>query len=189
MATTGINNAFRHVHRDRVDRFFLRMNRREIAMVSRVMHRSKGRSLSVLQRAINTLCNGWIYLPLAVWLILQREWRLMIVAALGTTISFLLYYLTKPVLARIRPCNFATGLSTGLQYLDQYSFPSGHCMTMSVVSVLICWQHHAAIPALIAMILLVSWARVAAAHHYPSDLVAGIAIGLSVGLILARELL
>ena len=189
MDTAGIDNTFRHVHRARVDRFFLRMNHREIPIVSRIMRHSEGTSLSLLQRFTNTLCNGWIYVPLALWMIWQREWRLVIVASFGTGISFFLYYSTKPKLARVRPCNFAASLTTRMRYLDQYSFPSGHCMTMSVVSVLLCWQHHAAIPALIAMMLLVSWARVAAAHHYPSDLAAGIVIGLCVGLTLAVLLL
>jgi len=62
-------------------------------------------------------------------------------------------------------------------------------MTLSVVGVLLCWQHHAAIPLLTAMVLLLSWARIAAAHHYPTDLIAGIAVGLFVGVPVAAVLL
>jgi undecaprenyl-diphosphatase len=62
-------------------------------------------------------------------------------------------------------------------------------MTLSVISVFLCWQHHAAILPLTAMILLLGWARIAAAHHYPSDLVAGIALGMCVGVPVAVVLL
>jgi undecaprenyl-diphosphatase len=165
------------------------MNHREISIVSSVMRHSQRRPLSALLRATNRLCNGWIYLPLLLWLLLQREWRLLLVASLGTVVSFLLYFSAKPRFARMRPCHFAESLSTSTQYLDLYSFPSGHCMTLSMVSVLLCWQHHAAIPLLAGMVLLLSWARIAAAHHYPTDLIAGIAMGLFVGVPVAAVLL
>lgn len=189
MARTSIGNASRQVIRTKLDSLFLRMNRKEISIVSSVMRHSQPRALSALLRTTNRLCNGWIYLPLVFWLLLLREWRLMLVASLGTAVSFLLYFSTKPRFARMRPCHFAESLSTETRYLDLYSFPSGHCMTMSVVSVLLCWQHHAAIPLLAAMVLLLSWARIAAAHHYPTDLIAGIAVGVCVGVPVAAALL
>jgi undecaprenyl-diphosphatase len=189
MAPTSATNALQKVCPTRVDRLFLRMNSKEISMVSSVMRHSQRRPLAALLRATNRLANGWIYLPLLFWLLLEREWRLLLVACLGTAVSFLFYFSTKPRLARMRPCHFAESLSTGTQYLDLYSFPSGHCMTLSVISVFLCWQHHAAILPLTAMVLLLAWARIAAAHHYPSDLVAGIAVGLCVGVPVAVVLL
>jgi len=189
MALTSIGNATQPVIRARVDQLFLRMNRKEISIVSSVIRHSQPRALSALLRTTNYLCNGWIYIPLLLGLMLLREWRLMLVASLGTAVSFLMYYAIKPRFARMRPCHFAENLSTGTRYLDLYSFPSGHCMTMTVVSVLLCWQHHAAIPVVTAMVLLLSWARIAAAHHYPSDLIAGIAVGVGVGVPVAAVLL
>ena len=156
MARTSIGNAHREVIRAKVDQIFLRMNRREIGIVSSVIRHSQPRALSAVLRTTNRLCDGWIYLLFVLWLSLQREWRLMLVAGLGTAVSFVLYFSTKPRFARMRPCHFAESLSTETRYLDLYSFPSGHCMTMSVVSVLLCWQHHAAIPPLAAMMFLLS---------------------------------
>jgi undecaprenyl-diphosphatase len=189
MDQSSIGNPSQSAYRAKVDRMFLRMNRREISIVSRVIRNSQRRPLSALLRATNRMGDGWIYLPLLFWLLLERQWRLMMVASLGTAVSFLLYFSTKPRFARMRPCDFAKGLSNGTRYLDRYSFPSGHCMTLSVVGVLLCWQHHDAIPLLAAMVLLLSWARIAAAHHYPTDLIAGIAVGLCVGVPVAAVLL
>jgi undecaprenyl-diphosphatase len=189
MAQTSNGSAHQNVYRAQVDRLFLRMNRREISIVSSVMRHSQPRAVSALLKATNRLCDGWIYLPIVCLLLLMGEWRLMLVAALGAAVSFLLYFSAKPRFARTRPCHFAENLSTGMRCLDRYSFPSGHCMTLSVVGVLLCWQHHAAIPLLTAMVLLLSWARIAAAHHYPTDLIAGIAVGLFVGVPVAAVLL
>jgi undecaprenyl-diphosphatase len=189
MARTNIGNASPQVLRAKVDWLFLRLNAREISIVSSVIRRSQPRPLSMVLRMTNRLGNGWIYVPLALWLMVEREWRLLLVGALGTAVSFLFYFLAKPRFARMRPCHFSEGLSTATRYLDRYSFPSGHCMTMTVLSVLLCWQHHALIPVLATMVLLLSWARIAAAHHYPSDLVAGIAVGMFVGVPLAATLL
>jgi len=189
MDQTSIGEVPEKLYRTQMDSFFLRMNRREISIVSSVMRHSQPRALSAVLNATNRLCDGWIYLPILLWLMLLGVWRLMVVAALGAAVSFLLYFSAKPRIARMRPCHFAEHLSTGMRCLDQYSFPSGHCMTLSVVGVLLCWQHHSAIPVLAAMVLLLSWARIAVAHHYPTDLIAGIAVGLCVGVPMASVFL
>jgi undecaprenyl-diphosphatase len=62
-------------------------------------------------------------------------------------------------------------------------------MTLSVVGFLLCWQHHGAIPALTSGLLLLCWARVASGQHYPSDLIAGIGVGLFVATSVALWLL
>jgi undecaprenyl-diphosphatase len=51
------------------------------------------------------------------------------------------------------------------------------------------WQHHAIAPILFGAVILLCWARMATAHHYPSDLIAGIGIGVAVGVPIARTLL
>jgi undecaprenyl-diphosphatase len=189
MERTSIGEVPQKIYRAQVDRFFLRMNHREISIVSSVMRQSQPRPLFAVLNATNRLFDGWIYLPIALWLMLMGEWRLMVVAALGAAVSFLLYFSAKPWIARMRPCHFAEHLSIGKRYLDQYSFPSGHCMTLTVVGVLLCWQHHDAIPLLMAMVLLLSWARIAVAHHYPTDLIAGVTVGLCVGAAMAQVFL
>jgi len=175
--------------RDRVDRFFLLLNQREIAIVAAVMHRAQSRPLSLIAHITNTLCDGWIYGLLLLFLASLREWRLTMVAAIGVVISFSFYFATKPQFARIRPCNFDLSLQTKARCLDRYSFPSGHCMTFTAVAAVLCWQHHAIILPIACGLLLLSWARLAAAHHYPTDLIAGIGVGLSVGIPMAACLL
>jgi membrane-associated phospholipid phosphatase len=54
-------------------------------------------------------------------------------------------------------------------------------MTLTVHSVLLSRQYTEAIPFLLCAMILLCWARIAAAYHYPSDLIAGIGIGVAVG--------
>ncbi len=175
--------------RAQVDQVFLRLNHTEIPMVATVVSLSQPEPLRVLLRCTNFLSDGWSYSVLLLFLLFEKEWRLLLVASLAVVISFTFYFLTKPRLARVRPCHLAIGMAAQQHCLDEYSFPSGHCMTLTVLSVLLGWRHPAAIPILLGAVVLLCWARIAAAHHYPSDLVAGIGIGLAVGVPIARILL
>lgn len=175
--------------RAKIDRAFHRLNHIEIPVVAKVVSLSQPVALRKLLNATNFLTDGWIYFPLLLFLLIEKRWRLLCVSALGVAICFALYFLTKPSLARIRPCHLSAAIAGQPRCLDRYSFPSGHCMTLTVLGVLLSWQHRAAIPFLLSAVVLLCWARMASAHHYPSDLIAGIGIGLAVGVPLARILL
>ncbi len=175
--------------RAKIDGAFHRLNHSEIPVVAKVVNLSQAVPVRKLLSATNFLADGWIYFPLVLFLLLEKQWRLLCVSALAVTVCFALYFLVKPLLARVRPCHLSAAIAGQPRCLDQYSFPSGHCMTLTVLSVLLSWQYRAAIPFLLCAVVLLCWARMAAAYHYPSDLIAGIGIGLAVGVPLARILL
>jgi|SRR6187402_48222 len=181
MSQVNVEVTLSSTYRTKLDDLFLRMNQREVRVVAKLVQHSEPKPLLLTVNAINLLCNGWIYLPVGLYVIFLREWKLLAALVAGVTISHIFYGSTKPRFARIRPCNFSESIPSRSRCLDEYSFPSGHCMTLSVVSFLLCWQHHAAIPVLAIGLLLLCWARVASGQHYPSDLVAGIGVGYFVG--------
>jgi undecaprenyl-diphosphatase len=98
----------------------------------------------------------------------------------------------KFLVGRARPVLFDNGGSLHFQPFtagyDFNSFPSGHSTTMGAVAmVLMLWFPKARLP----VFLLCAFAaatRVAAGAHYPSDVVAGYALGLLWALFLARWL-
>jgi undecaprenyl-diphosphatase len=100
--------------------------------------------------------------------------------------------LAKVVIGRARPVLFDEGGALHFQPFtaaDVFnSFPSGHSATMGAVAmVLMLWFPKARIP----IFLLCAFAaatRVAARAHYPSDVVAGYAVGLLSALFVARWL-
>ena len=67
-----------------------------------------------------------------------------------------------------------------LQALDQHSFPSGHAMTLPAALVPLSMQFPQTMGLAFATCLLMAWARLASAHHYPSDVAVGTVLGFSV---------
>lgn len=102
------------------------------------------------------------------------------VAALNAAIIHLIYPILKKGFRRRRPYQMDFGLNSSLKTLDEYSFPSGHVMTLSgVLLPVILAIPAAALPAL-ALITAMGWSRVATAHHFPSDVLVGAVLGVVV---------
>jgi undecaprenyl-diphosphatase len=120
------------------------------------------------------LVAAWLGGPAAQWLV----WRLLI----GIGLLIVIIFLVKRRFKRARPEG-----EWGKFYrrTDPHSFPSGHAGRMAMMAVLAFGLG----PAWLGVVLLiwapaVALARVAMGVHYLSDVVAGAAIGIVVGLIL-----
>ena len=132
---------------------------------------------------LNILGDGWLYplLAIVVWWYYPKGFMAIIVATgLSAAAAHLIYPRIKRYVARPRPCEADPNVSSLWHTLDRYSFPSGHCMTITAVLFPVASAHPALfMPSTIAC-LAIAWARMAAAHHYPTDLIAGIAFGIAV---------
>ena len=88
-----------------------------------------------------------------------------------------IYTMLKRVFVRERPFITHDGIDRAGATLDRYSFPSGH--TLHAVS--FAWQASAHFPELAWVLLplagLIAASRVVLGLHYPSDVLAGAAIG------------
>ena len=98
----------------------------------------------------------------------------------------------KVLIGRARPVLFDEGGSLHFQPFsasyDLNSFPSGHSATMGAVAmVLMLWFPRARLP-IFLLCAFGAATRVAARAHYPSDVVAGYAVGLLSALFVARWL-
>lgn len=130
--------------------------------------------------AINVLGNGWIYLPLIVVIPLLGipfPLRVVLAALLATLVGHLFHYVLKRRIARLRPFEKDPSLSSLIRTLDKYSFPSGHCMTMTTVLIPLALAVPALTPFACAILAVLASCRMIAAHHYPSDVLAGIFLG------------
>jgi undecaprenyl-diphosphatase len=103
--------------------------------------------------------------------------RPAIVMALTGVLGLLIYTLLKRVFVRERPFITHTSIDMKAVPLDRYSFPSGH--TLHAVS--FAWQATAHFPelgwVLLPLAALIAGSRVVLGLHYPSDVLAGAAIG------------
>jgi undecaprenyl-diphosphatase len=92
----------------------------------------------------------------------------------------LLYRQLKHRLVRERPFISHSGIRLGAAPLDRYSFPSGHTLH-AVCFTQIAVNHVPELaPILVPFALLVAASRVVLGLHYPTDVLAGAAIGAAI---------
>ncbi len=76
-----------------------------------------------------------------------------------------------------------------IKTLDRLSFPSGHVMSLIAASIPVLIAFPAYWPGAAALWLAMGWSRIACAHHYPSDVLAGAAIGAGIAMPLSWSIL
>lgn len=95
--------------------------------------------------------------------------------------ALLLYRLLKRWTHRPRPYRSCPGVIAHVPPLDEFSFPSGHTLqAVSFTVVALAWYPPMA-PLLLGFTALVAASRVILGLHYPSDVLAAIAIGGGLG--------
>jgi undecaprenyl-diphosphatase len=98
--------------------------------------------------------------------------------ALTGLVGVALYKALKHTLVRERPFIHSDRIALGTAPLDRYSFPSGH--TLHAVSfTTMCTSHFPELAVvLVPFALLIAASRVILGLHYPTDVLAGAALGL-----------
>ena len=103
--------------------------------------------------------------------------RPVLVMALTGAVGVALYSRLKRIFVRERPFITHATIDRAAAPLDRYSFPSGH--TLHAVS--FTWQASAHFPelmwVLVPLAALIAASRVVLGLHYPSDVLAGAALG------------
>ncbi|MDI3261883.1 MAG: phosphatase PAP2 family protein [Fulvimonas sp.] len=95
--------------------------------------------------------------------------------------ALLLYRLIKRQTRRPRPFRACPGVIAHLPPLDEFSFPSGHTLQAVGFTVVALAWYPALAPLLLAFTALVAASRVILGLHYPSDVLAAIALGTVLG--------
>jgi undecaprenyl-diphosphatase len=130
----------------------------------------------------------WLWLPLAfaiAWAASKegREgwWFIVVAAAVIAFGDILCSVALKPLIARPRPSLALDGVRALVGRKSSWSMPSNHAANTAAAAVLIArrwprWMWPAALAT-----LLVGYSRVYVGAHYPSDVLAGWAIGVALG--------
>lgn len=142
------------------------------------------RSLLHVFRGVSWLGNGVFWYALMLWLLLRepREAALPVLHMVFVgVVCTAAYKMLKTRTLRPRPYQSLLHIEAGAQPLDAFSFPSGHTLHAVgfTVVALAYWPWLA--PLLVPFTLLTAASRVALGLHYPSDVLAGAALGATVG--------
>ncbi len=87
----------------------------------------------------------------------------------------------KPLVARIRPCEVNKTISLLISRPTDYSFPSGHTgASFAAASAMLFAKNRLWIPSMIVA-LLIGFSRLYLYVHYPTDVFAGMLIGIMAG--------
>lgn len=149
------------------------------AVFNRVNHRRWG---SACFGAISRLGDGVFWYAWMLALPAMEGWRgaaLSAVLALNGLLCTALYRWLKGTTRRPRPCDVHAHLRRTVPPLDRFSFPSGHTLHAVAFTTLICLVHPVWAWLLVPFTALVAVSRLVLGLHYPSDVLAGAAIGAS----------
>lgn len=163
-----------------IDTWVARVDAAEYGICRRVNRFAARATLRQTFRVFSRLGDGVVWYVLMLLLPLlygSAGLTTAVTMALTGVVGVLLYKGLKHVVVRERPFITHIGISLGAAPLDRYSFPSGH--TLHAVS--FTWQATAAFPelgwVLIPLASMIAGSRPVLGLHYPTDVLAGAAIG------------
>src|SRR5262245_38497318 len=156
----------------------------DLAACRALQHRT-GEWMQGMFAVVSRLGNGWMWGVVAAALALAGGSD-AVPTILGMVVAVAaglpLYKLLKRAMARPRPCAAeGSGLVPLVPALDRFSFPSGHTLHAVAFTVVVLGHYPGLAWLLVPFTALVALSRVVLGLHYPSDVLAGAALGSLLG--------
>jgi undecaprenyl-diphosphatase len=130
--------------------------------------------------------DGWLWIALGLGLLLFGGNRRIPAIASGVVAEgagWLTFAVLKRMIGRERPCALESHCWAQLLPHDRFSFPSGHTISAFAIAVPIGLSYPELFPVLLFCALSIAASRVLLGLHYLTDVLAGMAIGVLLGLV------
>jgi undecaprenyl-diphosphatase len=154
-------------------------------LMIRVHRWSAPRWFRIFMICATRLGDGWLWYAIGVGLVFfGGPSRFLAIGSAGCAALFgiLLFRVLKRVSKRQRPCELEPHCWSMTQPPDEFSFPSGHTITAFAVAVVLGSFYPHLELGLLAAATSIAASRIILGMHFLSDVLAGTAIGILVGL-------
>lgn len=145
--------------------------------------------LTGIFKVITTLGEGGVlWIVLGLFLLFNKKTKWMGITVLAALLFTLLVgnLTLKPLVARPRPCWRHPEIPLLIANPKDFSFPSGHSMSsFAAAASVLMWNRRAGIAALAGAVIM-ACTRLYFYVHYPTDIVAGLLIGVVLGILAYR---
>lgn len=166
-----------------------RIESRDLSVMRRVNRWSAPRWFRLFMIASTRMGDGWLwYAAGAALLLWGGSERFVAIGSAGLAVlsGIVMFLILKRVSHRKRPCEIEPHCWSSVLPPDQFSFPSGHSITAFAIAICLGTFYPMLLAGLVLMAVSIAVSRIVLGMHFLSDVIAGSAIGVLLGLCFLR---